>query len=1581
MDNEKDEKVLLIDIILSIEQYVSNTLKQSLQLNNIEDISILKLNNILKQMLLSITIDIDNDIINKIEAYIKYDNNKSNNITSLLNISSFAMINETSLCIWKGDITKIRIDAIVNPVSNSNLLGCNILDHSCLDRLIHTRAGPRLKITCKKISSISSHKLFQVGDARITEGYCLPCDFVLHSLTPNDNEFSNDSVIKLINCYKNCLNLAKDYNLKSIALCCMSVGKYGFSSKAAARIALETVKEWLIIPDNSKCLHTIVFTTNMNSDYEAYSNLGSSIMKEYLSGEPLKTFNHDEINEDIDKRQSTRRKLNALVRNTFHYPHQIDPNEDDEMQADTITTNIDIDASRSKVNEDWLALSLQSGSRIRDAYVSIVGPKSENDQKYEADNGSIYLTKLFDIYKYEGDASNVLLKSINSIKIVLKLKAYIARIRYRRQKRSAIVIQSNFRMHRCHRNYKKVIIIIRRAIIKMQAIIRMIISRVKYHYNKRQIVLLQSWVRMLLVRILFLQMKNSNNKIIAFRRGYIQAKKYKRIRNNTILIQTKWKAHIATKNYKKMLIAIVRIQLAMKKYWKMKKLIKASIVIGSFFRGFLIRRRMSKLKKLVKKIQIKWRDTVLMKLIEIYSVNKIIAVWRMSQVRRIFKSLIPMIREQQEKVKALTEERSPNRKKSVQIKDKSLKGDNLKRAKISVDVNFSAPRRPSQATKSAAKKNLINQHRASVIGSQKSSMGTEVSKEVGEVKAGKLSLLFDDAEVEPQGPEQSSPKPKLSVAPQKRSSTIDIKNDDAIKKKPEKRPTIKVPVFTISSPSTSSLSPLVTPEKRSSVTEQLRQAGIQAELEFEAKKLKDLREAAKEEQQLLEQIRAQKELELKEIQVAKEKFLKQKVKEQRELKAAREKIAKGELDLEQHEKLDMIRELQRLEDEEENEKRRYEEKIKAEEYRQSFLKRIEEEREKARDEEKKKAEKERQELLRRLEEEREKANNEQLQLMIEEEERLEKLKKMDEERQKIRLIEKEKAEYDRLELLKRIEEEKEKAEQQRLEAQQELLQAMMVEEQRLNEFKLKEEERERIRLIEKQKAEQDRQELLTRIEEEKEKAEQQRLEAQSKENARLADLKKLEEENERALQEEKRKAEQERHELLSCLEEEKEKARLVRQEIRLAEEFRLQEAVRVDEEREKIRKELMSKAEEERLALLKLIEAEKEKASKEHLELQLAENNRKKQEEEKDKIREQERRKAEEEIFELLRHIEKSKEKAKQDQLDSLLAEERRIQELKRIEDQKEIILRKQRETAEIERLELLKQHEQEKLIARKELMELLESEKQRLEELKVLEEEKGKSYLEDKLRAEKEIIELLHRMEEEKERVREEERCEAERKRFELLKRLQEDKQKARAKEMENLEIERRRLEELKLIQEERDKHMQQEILKAEEVRVNLLSRINQEKEKSQLERLEAETLAQERQLQLQKIQNDSIEAIQNEKIKAEEAKLEFLRRIEEEREKVRQEQLAILMIEKTRLEAQQQIQVELEKSREEERIAMEIERLELLKRIEIEKEKARQEEEFKRLELLQKIEEEKELARKQQHEGTAFISILTVI
>ena len=69
------EKSLLIDAILSIEQYVTDTLKQSLQLNNIEDIDVIKLNNILKQMLLSITIDIDNDVINKVETYIKYDNN------------------------------------------------------------------------------------------------------------------------------------------------------------------------------------------------------------------------------------------------------------------------------------------------------------------------------------------------------------------------------------------------------------------------------------------------------------------------------------------------------------------------------------------------------------------------------------------------------------------------------------------------------------------------------------------------------------------------------------------------------------------------------------------------------------------------------------------------------------------------------------------------------------------------------------------------------------------------------------------------------------------------------------------------------------------------------------------------------------------------------------------------------------------------------------------------------------------------------------------------------------------------------------------------------------------------------------------------------------------------------------------------------------------------------------------------------------------------------------------------------------------------------------------------------------------
>lgn len=172
-----------------------------------------------------------------------------------------------NMFLWRGDITRLKVDGIVN-AANSALLGCFVPDHNCIDNVIHTYSGMQLRLECDKIMKKQGFNE-PTGKAKITSAYNLPCKYVLHTVGPIINGVLKDSQIEeLISCYKSCLNLAMENNLKSIAFCCISTGVFHFPQDIAAKTAVETVEEYL--KDNDI---KVIFNVFTKIDYDLYNKL------------------------------------------------------------------------------------------------------------------------------------------------------------------------------------------------------------------------------------------------------------------------------------------------------------------------------------------------------------------------------------------------------------------------------------------------------------------------------------------------------------------------------------------------------------------------------------------------------------------------------------------------------------------------------------------------------------------------------------------------------------------------------------------------------------------------------------------------------------------------------------------------------------------------------------------------------------------------------------------------------------------------------------------------------------------------------------------------------------------------------------------------------------------------------------------------------------------------------------------------------------------------------------------------------------------------------------------------------------
>lgn len=134
--------------------------------------------------------------------------------------------------IIQGDITKLKVDAIVNAAN------CSLLGGGGVDGAIHRAAGPELLQACIPLNGC------ETGQAKITPGFKLPAKFVIHTPGPIYRDGLHGEPKLLESCYKNCLTLAEENNCETVAFPAISTGVYGYPWKEATEIAMKTVREY-----------------------------------------------------------------------------------------------------------------------------------------------------------------------------------------------------------------------------------------------------------------------------------------------------------------------------------------------------------------------------------------------------------------------------------------------------------------------------------------------------------------------------------------------------------------------------------------------------------------------------------------------------------------------------------------------------------------------------------------------------------------------------------------------------------------------------------------------------------------------------------------------------------------------------------------------------------------------------------------------------------------------------------------------------------------------------------------------------------------------------------------------------------------------------------------------------------------------------------------------------------------------------------------------------------------------------------------------------------------------------------------
>ncbi len=193
----------------------------------------------------------------------------------IVSLSDIPVIRD-GLSIWQGDITRLAVDAIVN-AANSQMLGCFVPMHTCIDNCIHTFAGIQLRAECARQMSVHRDKYgadYEQPTAvpMLTDAYNLPAKKVVHVVGPIvQGKLTPELEKDLADCYKNTLDLCAEDGLRSVAFCCISTGVFHFPNKRAAEIAVETVKKWL--SEHGSKIHRVIFNVFKDEDKAYYEKL------------------------------------------------------------------------------------------------------------------------------------------------------------------------------------------------------------------------------------------------------------------------------------------------------------------------------------------------------------------------------------------------------------------------------------------------------------------------------------------------------------------------------------------------------------------------------------------------------------------------------------------------------------------------------------------------------------------------------------------------------------------------------------------------------------------------------------------------------------------------------------------------------------------------------------------------------------------------------------------------------------------------------------------------------------------------------------------------------------------------------------------------------------------------------------------------------------------------------------------------------------------------------------------------------------------------------------------------------------
>jgi O-acetyl-ADP-ribose deacetylase (regulator of RNase III) len=167
--------------------------------------------------------------------------------------------------VLEGDITKEKVDAIVNAANNTLLGGAGV------DGAIHAAAGPELLAECRTLGGCAT------GAAKITRGYKLPAKYVIHTVGPvyNGGIFGEDELLE--RCYLSCFDLVEQHGLRSVSFPAISCGTYGYPLDRAARIALDAIHSFLERNQEVERVHVVCYTRDV---YDAYWSLLSDMVTE-----------------------------------------------------------------------------------------------------------------------------------------------------------------------------------------------------------------------------------------------------------------------------------------------------------------------------------------------------------------------------------------------------------------------------------------------------------------------------------------------------------------------------------------------------------------------------------------------------------------------------------------------------------------------------------------------------------------------------------------------------------------------------------------------------------------------------------------------------------------------------------------------------------------------------------------------------------------------------------------------------------------------------------------------------------------------------------------------------------------------------------------------------------------------------------------------------------------------------------------------------------------------------------------------------------------------------------------------------